>query len=673
MYPRSARARDLKLNHSRQTARAFQGCFALRVDLACLSIDMPGGETWKDYATAERKCPMFVLPAHRLLELDRLGSHEELRSELVEWKDGMAPVTFISQTWLSFAHPDDEKSSKLRLLQALLRRAATGKFVIHPNGNSEIIYGKKLKIPAKKVKLMASGFVWFDIYSVPQKDPDMQGKAISSIASYVADASYFIVLAGAWEHADDKSVRDFRAWESRGWCRVEQLANALSHKSSKPLIVAQSPTDVRTYGPGGHAGREWLFNPVGLGNFTVEKDRKVLGPVLAAMIDARRAHGKAQGNANGMLWFRTLTAMKPALLRGTGHATDEVETLDEWLELMCFSTPNDGSATGWTPIRFLALAGHTDFMRELLARPDFDKVHINLVLKTNLPEFMGVKNTGPLHTACMAHDQPDMIKLLLEHGANALQNDGGAGSQPCHWAAAVNRGDNVDALLEANPDYYQPNFFGILPFAFVSEFGHARLMKRCIENYPQHTGSNGTGFPCSFSAYCALGFGDIETQRVLLDAGFDPDYMDTEYVPAPMFKKIMNITSILFRLFRHPPYMADQMQMCGYGCTALHGAAFSGNLGMAVLLLERGSNPGATVPKHGFTPLHCAAIAGHESLAMHLLNCGAQIDAKDKRGRTAARWASIRGHKELAAKLKPPKGGEKYKVHPAPGAEKKVD
>ena len=128
--------------------------------------------------------------------------------------------------------------------------------------------------------------------SVPQADRDNQKRAIESIATYVRDASYFICLAGAWTHASDGSVRDVRAWLTRGWCRLEVTANALSPKG-KPVIVVQSPSDVISHGPGGIMGRNWISFTVGKGNFTVDSDREQVGAVLAVLVDTRAAMARA--------------------------------------------------------------------------------------------------------------------------------------------------------------------------------------------------------------------------------------------------------------------------------------------------------------------------------------------------------------------------------------------
>ena len=73
---------------------------------------------------------MYVLPASRVLTLERLPKHEEIRDELVEWTEEKTTL-FVSQTWLRYAHPDNESNGKLKYLQHFLREAMGGSMTIH--------------------------------------------------------------------------------------------------------------------------------------------------------------------------------------------------------------------------------------------------------------------------------------------------------------------------------------------------------------------------------------------------------------------------------------------------------------------------------------------------------------------------------------------------------------
>src|SRR5262245_48035993 len=92
------------------------------------------------------------------------------------------------------------------------------------------------------------------------------------------------------------------------------------------------------------------------------------------------------------------------------------------------------------------------------------------------------------------------------------------------------------------------------------------------------------------------------------------------------------------------------------GFQALHLAAFFGHADVAVLLLERGANPG-TVSRHEFvkvTPLHSAVAAeGAEDLATveALLARGAPVDAPAEGGGTPLHSAAFNGNVPIAQAL----------------------
>ena len=170
----------------------------------------------KSSSLAKRDFPMYVLPISELLQLKRLPSHEYILDRLVVWEEGMA-VVFVSQTWLSDSHPDNDENVKLTLLKEVLQRARDGDLSVSAQWVAALVYGGDLSIPAAQLQQdLENGYVWFDVLSVPQTDQVAQARAIGSIMSYVADATYFMVLTGSWTHADNKQLRDFSGWRSRG-------------------------------------------------------------------------------------------------------------------------------------------------------------------------------------------------------------------------------------------------------------------------------------------------------------------------------------------------------------------------------------------------------------------------------------------------------------------------
>ena len=75
-------------------------------------------------------------------------------------------------------------------------------------------------------------WIWWDYISVPQKNRELQAKAISSVVAYAQLASRFLPLvrdADAWEELYDEDLGVLPAgalgtYAVRGWCRLEVVA-----------------------------------------------------------------------------------------------------------------------------------------------------------------------------------------------------------------------------------------------------------------------------------------------------------------------------------------------------------------------------------------------------------------------------------------------------------------
>ena len=383
---------------------------------------------------------MYVLPVAEVLALTKIRTHEELFDKLVAWSPGMGDCVFISQTWLGKTHPDPA-GSKLQLLQQVLRKMSEGKFAARAHWLADAWFGAgKCKVSAKSMARVE--YVWFDLWSVPQADPEQQKKAIKSIFSYVHDAAQFVVLAGAWEHEDGR-LMDFRAWMRRGWCRLEMLANAMS-PTQKNVILAESATQVISHGPKGLFGQSWFSASVGNGEFTVPLDRGALGPVIKGMLSSRKMQALAQGD---VVRYRFIHASTVSTLAGTGTSVVVEETLDEWMEAMKFKqgAVNDRHA-GLTPLIYAVAAGRADLCEELIRRG----ARVQGKVTKGYPQYGLRKHMTPIHVASLLHDNPDVVRALLRFGANPFkQLPLSEARKPClHHAVQFGHVGNVDAFAE---------------------------------------------------------------------------------------------------------------------------------------------------------------------------------------------------------------------------------
>jgi ankyrin repeat protein len=607
--------------------------------------------------------PMHVLPVARLLQLQRLPTHEEIKDELVLQRDGMVTV-FVSQTWLSRSHPDTADNVKLTLLRSFLRDASAGKKDVRPSLLCEIFWGGRLKIPARALRKIQ--YVWLDVFSIPQADTARQGEAIASIPNYVERAAFFVCVAGPWKH-ESGALRDVRAWCARGWCRMELLCNLLSPEA-KPLILIQSPSDVRSHGPAGLFGRNWIISPVGRGEFTVEADRVALGPVIERLIDermvAKRAEGTdLRGNRSystgtpsttragteaALRWYRFLHAHKASLLLGTGINVTPHDTLESWLGQLGFGSATQRDRNGWSPLSYAVLEGRADLVTALLDAG----ANATGALRRDDPAFLVVKGMSNLHLAAMRCDEDDtvesIIKVLLACGADAGQNDT-SGNSCLHFACTLGRISCIEAILKHLPALKDaPMAFGVAPFGYLALNGHTAALERYMDSYPDDFKDDNTGAPAGWVNYACELVGDLELIAALIKRGHAVDYFDATKA-VPKLKKILWVSKLVNRLMNRPPTILDHYAV-GYA-TPLHLAAYNGNIGAVELLLGAGADIASTRHPLAMTPLHAAAAAGHREVCARLLAAGAPVDARDGRGRTPSAWARLRGHADLAREV----------------------
>ena len=634
------------------------------------------------------KFPMWVIPIASLIEVTGrdgdLPCHEDLMDEglLVEYDPStMSKCLFYSHTWLRFAHPDSADGVKKKLIHELSKGIVEGTVAFHAYWFAVVAHHMK-DLPAQDVTAKYKDcHVWLDYISIPQRDRGTQGLAIQSIPYYVGSTHEFIVLAGPWLH-ENGSVRDLLAWNRRGWCRMEQVSNALSPKV-KPVICAASASSVKNHGCAEILGRMWFNETVGKGDFAVEADRMALGPVIDGMISRRQAQAERQGD---LVWYRALEALKSTLLAGTEMEEEAPEetrgqrgrALDTWMQRMRFASVVDGAATGHTPLRYAVMAGRVDLVEQILAcmkilaNEDSQPVPLDvdapLAASAEELQFNMMPQMTILHAAAMSqHGERagEIVRLLLAAKADARATCSAQRWSPLHLAVTSDGRAAISALMEHDPTLRDAELMaGIRPFQRCAIGGQPETMRWLLQTYgeyitPELPGLSAAGMSWALAA--CFEENSAEMLEVLLEHGAAVNADDGSWVPAPMKKlpplKFVFLEAIVPTLLRaqRPSALIEHFGNA-LATTPLHAAAITGNLRSLKVLLKAGcavDGPRAQLHITRATPVHCAAMGGHRTVCDTLLDANPSlVGVRDRFGHTPAWWAERRGHADLARRLR---------------------
>ena len=184
------------------------------------------------------------------------------------------------------------------------------------------------------------------------------------------------------------------------------------------------------------------------------------------------------------------------------------------------------------------------------------------------------------------HGDPEIVRLLVNTGAEVNAAAGFGGSTALHEAVAQGNSEIVQVLVDAGADIEAEGFMSRTPLSLAAEEGAPEIMK------------------------------------VLLGRAPDPDTAasgDSKKAPSPS----------------------------AIGGKALFAAIESDNAAMVRLLVEAGADVNAAEGFGGNTPLHEAVEEGNAEIVQILVDAGADIEAEGFMGQTPLSLAAEEGASEI--------------------------
>lgn len=251
---------------------------------------------------------------------------------------------------------------------------------------------------------------------------------------------------------------------------------------------------------------------------------------------------------------------------------------------------------------------------------------------------------SPLYWAVF-NGEKELVKLLVEKGADVNARGGPYRCTPLYWAAFYGDIDTAELLIANGADFMARDGDGETPLHYAAWNGQLEMVEFLIEKGADVNARDEFGsIPLHYAGFARA----TEVVNLLIAKGADVNARDRRgETPSgiPVGQADGNASVDKGLRIGTKAWSAEG--------APIHNAAINGDFEEVVRLLEDGVKINAR-DDDGRTPLHLAAVAGHVSIVDALIAKGANINLRDysKYGCWSPLRLAIRaGHREVVARL----------------------
>ncbi|KAM9734146.1 ankyrin repeat and protein kinase domain-containing protein 1 [Menidia menidia] len=241
---------------------------------------------------------------------------------------------------------------------------------------------------------------------------------------------------------------------------------------------------------------------------------------------------------------------------------------------------------------------------------------------------------------------PDIMLLLLEHGADATLGDEDRWT-PIHFAAQNGDERSVRLLLDKGAAADAREKDGWTPLHLACQNGHETVVRLLLSRLSEEAVAEREKLRGRTALHLASYYGHLSIVQLLLTRGADPDGTDLSLCTALHLSAEQGHNRIVRQLLKKG-VSSDKADSRGF--TPLHLAALKGHTGICQHLMSHKADPNARTLQ-GWTPVHLAALKGHDAVVGQLEQNGGSVDCKGQNGWTPLHLACHRSEPEIVAKL----------------------